>query len=199
MHLRLVGLLAGLSLMVCSSGLANVVEVFAKGSASKSYITADKHTVSVSATGGLAVTLIPRVRIEGRCTNISSLQNRLEVVSTSVLGTLSDIKTETMIYSVGLDIDILGSKSAFQPFIFVGAGYIETERSYYFTLEGDTDSSYHQEPREVGVSGNLGLGFRLQLARAFAFEVELFGYGIDIDKPRPLINLYGTVGVRLYI
>jgi hypothetical protein len=37
------------------------------------------------------------------------------------------------------------------------------------------------------------------LARALAFEVECFGYGTDISKPNPLVNLYGNVGIRIFI
>lgn len=188
-----------LLLLGCVPAAHAGVEIFAKGSVSKNNISADTYTVSVSATTGFALELIPRVRLEARYTNVSSLQNKLEVMGASVVGTLNDIKTQTTIYSLGLDIDILGKKSAFQPFIFVGAGYLQTERSYYFTLANSVDSIYSQEPKQHGVSGNLGLGFRLQIAAAFAFEVEVFAYGVDIDKPNPLVNLYGTVGFRLFL
>lgn len=188
-------------LLLCLSlpASARAVEIFAKGSVSKNNISEDRYTTSVTATTGMAFTLLPRIRLEARYTNVSSLQNKLEVTTTTVIGTLNDIKTQTAIYSLGLDIDILGKKSAFQPFIFVGAGYIQTERSYYFTLAGDTDATFQEEPRQTGISGNLGLGFRLALASAFAFEVEVFAYGVDIDKPKPLVNLYGTVGFRLFL
>lgn len=175
------------------------LEIFAKGSISKNNISEDTNTISVSATTGLAFKLLPRVRLEARYTNVSSLQNKLEVVGASVVGTLNDIKTQTTIYSLGLDIDILGKKSAFQPFIYVGAGYLSTERSYYFTLAGASDATYQQEPRQIGVSGNLGVGFRVNIGNSFAFEVEVFGYAVDIDKPNPLVNLYGTVGFRLFM
>ena len=179
--------------------VASAVEVFAKGSVSKNFISEDKFTTSVSATTGIAVELFGGVRIEGRYTNISALQNKLEVVTSTVTVTLSDIKTQTAIYSIGLDIDFLGEKSVFQPFVFVGAGYIQTDRSYYFQVSGVDAVEYAKEPKQAGVSGNLGLGFRLRIARALAFEVEAFGYGIDVDKPNPLVNLYGTCGIRIFL
>jgi hypothetical protein len=175
------------------------IEIFAKGSVSKNNISQDTNTISVSATTGFALTIIPRVRLEARFTNVSSLQNKLEIRGAAAVGTINDLKTQTTIYSLGLDIDILGKKSAFQPFIFVGAGYLRTERSYYFTLAGAADSTYQEEPRQTGISGNLGAGFRIQLASSFAFEVEVFGYATDIDKPNYLVNLYGTVGFRLFM
>jgi hypothetical protein len=189
--------LAGLALL--SMPAHGALEIFAKGSVSKSNITSDTNTISVSASTGIAITLIPRVRLEARYTNVSSLQNKLEVKSTTVVGTINDMKTQTTIYSLGLDIDILGKKSAFQPFIFVGAGYLQTDRSYYFTLAGETEAVYAQDPKQSGVSGNLGAGFRILLSNSFAFEVEVFAYGVDIDKPEPLVNLYGTVGFRLFM
>lgn len=190
---------AAVVLAFWACGAQGAIEVFAKGSVSKNNISRDTYTTSVSASAGFALTIIPRIRFEARFTNVTSLQNKLEVVSTSIVGTLNDIKTQTVIYSLGLDIDILGKKSAFQPFIFIGAGYLQSERSYYFTLAGASNSNYQQEPKQRGVSGNLGVGFRLQIANAFAFEVEVFGYAVDIDKPNPLVNLYGTVGFRLFM
>lgn len=178
---------------------ASSVEIFAKGSASKSYIAKDNWTVSVSATTGIGVTLFGGVRLEARYTNISALQNKLEVASESVTITLTDIKTQTSIYSLGLDIDFLGEKSPFQPFIFVGVGYVDTERSYYYQVSGESTAPFFREPKKLGISGNLGLGFRIRIARAVAIELEVFGYGVDIDKPSPLVNLYGTAGIRLFL
>lgn len=178
---------------------ASAVDVFGKGSVSKNYLSADKNTVSVSLTGGMAFSLFSSVRVEARYTNISTLQNKLDIVTTSVIGTLSDIKTETAIYSIGLDIDFLGEKSVFQPFIFLGMGYIETNRSYYFTDTASSVSDYYAEPKQTGISANCGLGFRLRLAKRLALELELFAYAVDIDKPNPLPNLYGTAGVRIFI
>lgn len=192
-------LAAACSLLLSVSAQGAPIEVFAKGSVSKNNISADTNTISVSASTGFAFALFSRVRLEARYTNVSSLQNKLEVVGSSVVGTLNDIKTQTSIYSVGLDIEFLNKKNAFQPFIYVGAGYLVTSRSYYFTLSGAADSVYFQEPKQNGISGNVGAGFRIQIAQSFAFEVEVFGYAVDIDKPKPLVNLYGTAGFRLYL
>lgn len=175
------------------------IDVFAKGSVSRSYVSQDKWTISVSAAAGLSFAISDPIRIEARYTNISSLQNKLEVVSGSLLGTLTDIATETEIYSVGVDISFLGPRSKFQPFVFLGAGYLVTKRSYNFTDAGTSATTYYEEPVEKGVSGNVGLGFRWQIARRFAIEIEVFGYSTDIDKPNPLINLYGTAGVRVFL
>jgi hypothetical protein len=196
---RILILFLGISTIIGSSAhAASGMEVFAKGSVSKSYIERDSYTVSVSATAGIAVTILPRIRVEGRYTNISSLQNRLNIGSPTVVGTVSDMKTQTALYSLGIDIDILGDKAAVQPFIFVGIGYIVTERSYYYTPNGGT-ANYFAEPMSKKISGNGGAGFRVRLARSVAFEIELFGYAMDVDQPGPLINLYGTAGIRIYM
>jgi len=174
------------------------LEVFAKGSVSKNYLAADKWTLTVSVATGLAIVLIPQIRLEARYTSIGSLQNRLDIVSTNVTAILNDIKTQTTIYSLGLDISILSDKHAFQPFIYVGAGYIVTERSYYVRPDEATTATLETEPQRTGVSGNLGAGFRVHFARSAAIEIEAFAYGIDIHKPNPLVNLYGTAGIRLF-
>lgn len=180
--------------------LASSFELFAKGSASKTNLSSNKNTINISVSTGAAISIFSMMRIEGRYTNIASLQNRLDVTTDSnFLGTMSDIHTETTIISLGLDIDMLGPRSFFQPFIFVGVGYVKTKRSYYFSLINTEEAYLYTDPERTGFSGNLGLGFRLLIAKAFAFEVEVFGYGMDIDKPKPLIDYYGTVGVRLFL
>jgi len=178
---------------------ASALELFGKGSISKNYLAADKNTISVSLTGGFGFSLLPFMRVEARYTNISTLQNKMDIVTTNVVGILSDIKTQTAIYSVGLDFQFLNEKSAFQPFIYIGAGYIETERSYYFTESNSSFSDYYSEPKQLGISANAGVGFRLRLAKSLAFEVEAFAYAIDIQKPNPIPNLYGTAGLRIFI
>lgn len=188
-------------MLLLVSGLARgeAVEVFAKGSLSRNYISRDSWTISVSATTGLGIQLFPGVKVEGRYSNISSLQNTLLVpLSSTSSVTLTDFKTQTVIYSVGLDISPFGESYPFQPFIFVGAGYIETERSYYLSQAG-TAAEYQKEPKQSGVTGNLGLGFRVRLARSLAFEAEAFAYGMNINKPSPLVDLYSTVGIRLFL
>jgi hypothetical protein len=192
-------LLLAIYAVLAASPAFGMVEVFAKGSASKNYLSRDSWTVSVSATTGLAISLFKGVRLEGRYTNISALQNRLEIATSSVTVNLHDVKTTTSIYSLGLDIEPFSEKFPFQPFLFLGAGYIETERSYYYRVTGDAEASFAREPLQKGISANVGIGFRLRIARAVAFEIEMFGYGTDVDKANPLVNLYGTAGIRIFL
>lgn len=187
-----------LAICLSLSPVASGLEVFAKGTASKSNISAEKYTISVSATTGFAFSIFGNIRFEFRYTNQSSLQNRLDIVTTTAVGTINDFKTQTDIFSGGLSINLLGPKSSIQPFVYVGAGYIETERSYFFTLAGDSNFTFTKEPKQKGISANLGVGFRVRAARSLALEVEAFAYGLDVDKPEPLVNLYGTVGIRLF-
>ncbi len=184
---------------VSSSSKAHLLEVFAKASASKNYTDHDRYTISVSGSTGLAILLIPQVRIEGRYTMVSSLQNRLDVGSPSVIATLNDIKTETNIYSVGLDIDILSEKYSIQPFVFLGAGYVESNRSYYVTPLGSSSASLINEPITQGISANVGAGIRIRIAKTIALEIEAYGYGLDPQNPNPLINLYGNAGIRIFM
>jgi hypothetical protein len=189
-----------LCVVLPSAARANGFEVFAKGSVSKNYIANDEWEVSVSGSTGLAIVLIPQIRIEGRYANISSLQNKLVAAASSTALTITDMKTTTSVYSVGIDLDILGDRHAFQPFLYVGAGYLDTERSYYVQASSDPSTvAFIQEPHNRGISGNLGAGFRIAIARTIAFEVEAFAYALDLKDPNPLINWTGTVGVRLFI
>lgn len=180
------------------SACANAIDLFGKGSVSKSYLAADSSTISVSLTGGIAFQLLPFIRVEGRYSNIATLQNKLSLETASVSGTLSDIHTQTTIYSGGLDIDFLSDKYIIQPFIYLGVGYIESERSYYFTLQGSNTSQYFSDPKQTGITGNAGAGFRIHFAKRFALELEAFGYATDLKSPN-LVNIYGTAGVRLSI
>jgi hypothetical protein len=168
---------------------------------SKNYITNDEWEVDVSGSTGIAVTLIPQLRIEGRYSNITSLQNKLTLGNGAVAFTITDMKTTTNVYSLGFDLDVLSDKYAIQPFLYVGAGYIDTQRSYYQQVSTDPTGTATYVPEAVkhGVSGNLGAGFRIRIARALAFEIEGFAYGIDLKNPNPLINWTGTVGIRLFI
>jgi len=175
------------------------VEVFAKGALSRNYISRDSWTISVSATTGIGLQIFPGVKLEGRYTNISALQNTLEVPASSTTITLSDFKTQTVIYSLGLDIDFLGETSPVQPFIFIGMGYIETERSYYWSETGSTQAQYAKEPKQLGVTGNLGLGIRIRIVRSLALELEGYAYGMNINKPNPLIDMYFNAGIRLFL
>ena len=51
----------------------------------------------------------------------------------------------------------------------------------------------------MGISANIGAGIRIRIAKSVAFEAEAYGYGIDPQKPDPLINLYGNVGIRIFM
>src|SRR5690606_346002 len=106
---------------------------------------------------------------------------------------------QTSIYSLGLDFDLLGPQSAFQPFIYVGVGYVETKRSYYFLEEDGDEPVFLRDPTQTGVSGNVGLGFRLKLANSVAFELEAFAYAVNIHRPNPLLNIFGSAGIRLFL
>ncbi len=178
---------------------AAMLEMFAKGSASKNYLDANHYTLTLSGTAGFGVTLFPMVRLEARYTASGSLQNRLDIVSASVNAILTDIKTETTMYSLGLDIDILGDKYMVQPFVFVGGGYVVSTRSYYVQLDASSPATFITEPTNNSISGNLGAGFRIRIAKSVAFEIEAFAYGMDFKNPNPLVNLYGTVGVRIFM
>jgi hypothetical protein len=188
-----------LALGLWSQPAEATLELFARGSVSKNYFNSDSYIVSVSAATGLALTLFQGIRLEGRYTNATSLQNQLAITAGSVSGSLNDVMTQTAIYSVGIDFDLLGPRSEFQPFLYVGVGYLITERSYYYLDTGGSASVYLKDPVRTGVTGNLGLGFRIRIANAFAFEAEAFAYGVDIHRPNPLINVFGSVGVRIFM
>src|SRR4051812_32329214 len=83
---------------------ATSMEIFARGSMSKNFLSTSSYIISVSAATGVAFTLIPRLRLEARYTNASSLQNQLDISTPGISGTLSDVLTQTSIYSLGLDI-----------------------------------------------------------------------------------------------
>lgn len=196
---NLITLFISFVVLFCSASQAHNLELFAKASASKNYTDEDRYTISVSGGTGLALLIFSGVRIEGRYTVVSSLQNRLDVGSPSLIATLNDIKTETNIYSVGLDIDIVGDKYVVQPFVFLGAGYIVSNRSYYLTPVGSSTASLINEPETKGISANLGAGIRIRIAKTIAVELEAYGYGLDPQKPSPLINLYGNAGIRIFM
>lgn len=174
-------------------------EIFGKGSLSRSYLSAGNAVNELSLSGGLAFGLLKGVRLEGRYTNISSLQDRLDVVSSSLVGSLYNISTQTAIYSVGLDIDFLDERAAFQPYIYVGAGYVKTTQSYYFGTPGSSTTVYVPQPDQTGISANGGIGFRLRIAQRLALEFEVFAYAMDVTQPDPLINYIATAGLRVFL
>jgi hypothetical protein len=186
-----------LAILLSSSALATDIEVFGKGSVSKTYYSSDNWNLSVSLAGGLAIQLFSQLRLEARYTNISSLQNQFAVGNPTV-GNINDMKTETEIYSLGVDIDILNEKASVKPFIYLGAGYLVTQRSMYFTPTAGTPT-YIEDQADSGFSANLGLGFRIRLSRSAMFEIEAFAYSTDVEKPTRLINWIGTVGLRFVL
>ena len=178
------------------SPTSQAFEVFGKGSVSKNMLDTNTYVLNISASGGLAFNLFGGGRVEARYTDYSSLQNSLPIQGT---GTLTNIVTQTDLYSVGIDIDILGDKSSFQPFIYLGAGYVVTRRSFYFTPQASSIATPLADPIQAAITGNLGLGFRLVIAKRLAIEIEAFGYASNITQPNPLLNLSGSAGVRLFL
>lgn len=178
---------------------AQIFEIFAKGSLSKNNISDTDYQLSVSGSAGLAVTLIPRVRIEGRYTNATSLQNRLVAPVGTGNVEIANMMTETSILSLGLDVDLFGDKYWMQPFIYIGAGYSLTARSYYVIVDPAQPAAYIREPSKNALSGNLGAGLRIRVAQMLSLEFEFFAYGLDLKNPNPLTNAYGSVGIRLFI
>ncbi len=178
---------------------AGAVEVFAKGSASRTMVSQDQWTISIKATGGFAFYLADGIRLEARYTNISSLQNKLEVADAGVSGTVSDILTETAIYSGGVNIDLFSRRARFRPYLYLGAGYAIAKRSYDFQLSTSPSKTYFEEPEQRGLSGNVGLGVDWEVAKSFAVELEVLSYITNFEDDKPLINLYGSLGVRLLL
>src|SRR5687767_11548441 len=109
-----------LALLVPLTAHAQLLEIFAKGSISKNNTSDDEYQTTVSGAAGVAITLIPRVRLEARYTNQTSLQNQLVVPVDTSNVTLNNILTETSIISVGIDVDLFGDKYWVRPFIYVG-------------------------------------------------------------------------------
>jgi hypothetical protein len=145
------------------------------------------------------VTLIPRVRIEGRYTNVTSLQNKLVAPVGSSNVTLNSILTQTSILSLGMDVDLCGDRYAIQPYVYLGAGYDMTSRSYYVVTDPSQPANYVHEPNDNQLSANIGAGLRINLGRTLALEVEAFAYGLNFNNPNPLVNLYGSAGLRFFL
>ena len=76
---------------------------------------------------------------------------------------------------------------------------MESLRSYFVTPAGNSSATLINEPKTMGISANIGAGIRIRIAKSVAFEAEAYGYGIDPQKPDPLINLYGNVGIRIFM
>src|SRR6185437_11343508 len=105
-------------------------------------ISDNEFETSVSGSAGIAVILIPRVRIEGRYTNATTMQNQLSAPVGATNVELDNIMTETSIVSLGIDVDLFGDKYWIQPFIYVGAGYSITSRSYYVVTDPTQPATY---------------------------------------------------------
>jgi hypothetical protein len=139
--------------------------------------------------------LIPQVRLEGRYTIQNQYQNKLTLSASDVL---TNFKVQTAIYSVGLDISLANQRSTFIPFIFCGAGYAETVRTYDYTntLGGSTIPG---TDRRIGLAGQMGLGIRWRIAKSAAIEIEANAYSIDFYKPGALVDVNGNAGIRFYL
>src|SRR3989338_5569447 len=111
-----------LVLIWSAPSVARGVEVFAKASLSKSNISRTEYVSSFSGSTGLAFALFSTVKLEGRYIFMYELRNLLTYTADTYL---SDLRTSMNIYSVGLSIDILSEKHAFQPYIYMGGGYVQ--------------------------------------------------------------------------
>ncbi len=170
------------------------VELFAKGSYSKNTLSADVFLQNATVTTGLALGLGSVIRLEARFALIESYQNRLDVTSSSgEQFIVTSIHTQTKNYTLGVDIDFLSDKSPFRPFVFIGAGYVESERTY--SVSGE----FRRDGKVIGMSANGGLGFKIMVARSIAFETEGLAVATNVTKPNPLIDYYLTLGIRVYL
>jgi hypothetical protein len=113
--------------------------------------------------------------------------------------TVQNNKTTTSIYSLGVDISFFGETSSFQPYIYVGVGWVGNERSYYYLEPSSASLVLARDPSQSGISANGGIGLRLRLATSIALEFEVYGYVTDVTTKNPLLNLSGTAGIRIFI
>lgn len=171
------------------------IEVFGKAAYSKTNLTSTQFTQTVSGATGLAVILIPQVRLEGRYTLQNQYQNKLSLSASDIL---TNFKVQTTIYSVGLDISLAGQRSTFVPFIFCGAGFAESVRTWDYTntIAGITTPG---TDKRTGLAGQAGLGIRWRVAKSAAIEIEANAYSIDFYKPGALIDISGNAGIRFYL
>jgi hypothetical protein len=168
------------------TGLA-FLDFFGKASYSRSHDSPESYSQTISGATGIGIRLFPQMRIEGRYTIIKNFQNQ----PATLLG-ITDLTTQTNIYSVSLDWDIVSEKYPVQPYLLLGAGYLQTYRTYSYP-GGAEKSERH------GVSANGGAGIRIHLGRQFLFEIEGFAYVADPGKTEQLIDVYGNVGLRFAI
>ena len=183
-----------ISILLSHAGFA--VDLFGKATLTKNNLT-DGSITSLSGTVGTAIEIFKNVKLEARYGMISSLQDKLELGAPVVIATVESMKTETSMIVLGLDIDIGSDKNSVQPFVYLGMGYLETKRSYYLTAGSET--TYRTDPIRTGITGNLGLGFRIRLAKSIALEVEALAYASDVTKSVPIIDWSGNCGLRIFL
>jgi len=170
-------------------------EVFGKAAYSRNNLGVSQYSQTISGAVGLAIILIPQVRLEGRYTSQNQYQNRLGLSPTDVL---TNFKVQTAIYSVGLDISLAGQRASFVPFVFCGAGFAESLRTWDYTNTTLGQTTPGTDKR-TGLAGQMGLGVRWRLAKSAAIEVEATAYSIDFYKPGALVDIYGNAGIRFYL
>ena len=185
-----------LLITACFSLSASAFELFGKGAYSKYFYDESTFEESISGNTGIAFSLFSGVRLEGRYTYIQKLENRIDVNINGVAATLSNRTTKMVIYSVNLDIELAGSRSAFKPFISLGVGALENRSSFRVI---DPIVQDFPEIRRQRLAGDLGFGFRWQLGRYMFLEFEGMAYATDIDQPKPIINSHLTAGLRILV
>jgi len=170
-------------------------EVFGKAAYYKNNLGVSQYSQTISGATGIAIILIPQVRLEGRFTSQNQYQNRLTLSATDVL---TNFKVQTAIYSVGLDISLAGQHSTFVPFVFCGAGFAESVRTWDYTntVLGVTTPG---TDKRTGLAGQMGFGIRWRVAKSAAIEIEANAYSIDFYKPGALVDVNGNAGIRLYL
>ncbi|NDC24822.1 MAG: hypothetical protein EBZ49_11960 [Proteobacteria bacterium] len=171
------------------------MEFFGKASYSKTNLGAQQYLQSLSGSTGIAIMLIPQVRIEGRYTLQNQYQNMLTL---SALDVLTNIKVQTAVYSAGLDIALAGERSTFVPFFYFGAGYAETLRTWDYT-DLNTNTTTPGEDQRTGLAGQVAFGVRWRVSKGVAFELEANAYSINFYKPGALVDVSGNAGLRFFM
>lgn len=170
-------------------------EIFGKAAYYRNNLGVNQYSQTISGATGIAIILIPQIRLEGRYTVQNQYQNRLTLSASDVL---TNFRVQTAIYSVGLDISLAGQRSTFVPFIFCGAGFAESVRTWDYTntVLGQTTPG---TDKRTGLAGQMGLGIRWRIAKSAAIEIEANAYSIDFYKPGALVDMNGNAGIRLYL
>lgn len=192
---RIVPIVAFCGLFVNPGFCGPAFEVFGKGTYSKNNLAVNQYSQTIAGATGIAIILIPQIRLEGRYTLQNQYQNQLILSSTDAL---TNFKVQTTIYSLGLDISLAGQRASFVPFVFCGAGYAESIRTWDYTnltLGATTPGT----DKRTGLAGQVGFGVRWRLAKSAAIELEANAYSIDFYKPGALVDMNGNVGIRFYL